>query len=68
MADNKFNKEETIARCVPMGRLQSVIGGTAMRLQWKLSKCMPSSDEIVSWEASNISLKQTWILEGSALW
>ena len=31
MADNKFNKEETIARCVPMGRLQAVIGG-----KWKI--------------------------------
>lgn len=31
MADNKFNNEETIARCVPMGRLQSVIGG-----KWKI--------------------------------
>ncbi len=25
MADNKFNNKDTIARCVPMGRLQSVI-------------------------------------------
>ena len=31
MAKNKFNNEETIARCVPMGRLQSVIGG-----KWKI--------------------------------
>ena len=31
MADNKFNNEETIARCVPMSRLQSVIGG-----KWKI--------------------------------
>ncbi len=31
MAENKFNNEETIARCVPMGRLQSVIGG-----KWKI--------------------------------
>ena len=31
MADNKFNNEKTIARCVPMGRLQSVIGG-----KWKI--------------------------------
>lgn len=31
MAQNKFNNEETIARYVPMGRLQSVIGG-----KWKI--------------------------------
>ena len=31
MADNKFNNEKTIAHCVPMGRLQSVIGG-----KWKI--------------------------------
>ena len=31
MAENKFNNEETIARCVPMGRLQAVIGG-----KWKI--------------------------------
>ena len=31
MADNKFNNKETIARCVPMGKLQSVIGG-----KWKI--------------------------------
>ena len=31
MAENKFNNEETIARCVPMSRLQSVIGG-----KWKI--------------------------------
>lgn len=31
MAENKFNNEETLARCVPMGRLQSVIGG-----KWKI--------------------------------
>lgn len=27
MAENKFSDKETLARCVPMGRLQSVIGG-----------------------------------------
>ena len=31
MAENKFSTEETLARCVPMGRLQSVIGG-----KWKI--------------------------------
>lgn len=31
MADNKFNDKEVLARCVPMGRLQSVIGG-----KWKI--------------------------------
>ena len=31
MAENKFNNVETIARRVPMGRLQSVIGG-----KWKI--------------------------------
>lgn len=31
MAENKFNKEETVARCVPMSKLQSVIGG-----KWKI--------------------------------
>ena len=30
MAENKFSDEKTIARCVPMSRLQSVIGG-----KWK---------------------------------
>lgn len=31
MSDNKFSQKETIARCVPMSRLQSVIGG-----KWKI--------------------------------
>jgi len=31
MSENKFNNDETLARCVPMGRLQSVIGG-----KWKI--------------------------------
>ena len=31
MAENKFNNEETAARCVPMAKLQSVIGG-----KWKI--------------------------------
>ena len=31
MAENKFNNEEMIARCVPMSKLQSVIGG-----KWKI--------------------------------
>ncbi|MDE6873311.1 MAG: helix-turn-helix transcriptional regulator [Lachnospiraceae bacterium] len=31
MAENKFSKKETIARCVPMSKLQSVIGG-----KWKI--------------------------------
>ena len=31
MVENKFNKEDTIARCVPMNKLQSVIGG-----KWKI--------------------------------
>ena len=31
MSENKFSKQETIARCVPMSRLQSVIGG-----KWKI--------------------------------
>ncbi len=31
MAENKFSNEETIARCIPMGRLQPVIGG-----KWKI--------------------------------
>ncbi len=31
MAENKFSDEKTIARCVPMSRLQSVIGG-----KWKI--------------------------------
>ena len=31
MADNKFNTEEMLARCVPMSRLQSVLGG-----KWKI--------------------------------
>lgn len=31
MAENKFSDKETLARCVPMGRLQSVIGG-----KWKI--------------------------------
>ena len=31
MAENKFSKTDVIARCVPMSRLQSVIGG-----KWKI--------------------------------
>ncbi len=31
MAENKFSDEKTIARCAPMSRLQSVIGG-----KWKI--------------------------------
>ena len=31
MAENKNNKKKTIARCAPMSRLQSVIGG-----KWKI--------------------------------
>ncbi len=31
MAENKFSKKETFARCVPMSKLQSVIGG-----KWKI--------------------------------
>lgn len=31
MASNKFTEESTIARCVPMSKLQSVIGG-----KWKI--------------------------------
>ena len=31
MANNKFTAPETLARCVPMGRLQSVLGG-----KWKI--------------------------------
>ena len=31
MAENKFNQENTLARCVPMCTLQSVIGG-----KWKI--------------------------------
>ena len=31
MATNKFTDENTIARCVPMSKLQSVIGG-----KWKI--------------------------------
>lgn len=31
MSENKFNNDETLARCVPMWRLQSVIGG-----KWKI--------------------------------
>jgi len=31
MAENKFNSKDMIARCVPMSRLQSVIGG-----KWKI--------------------------------
>ena len=31
MAENKFSDEKTIERCVPMSRLQSVIGG-----KWKI--------------------------------
>lgn len=31
MAENKFSNQETLARCVPMNRLQSVIGG-----KWKI--------------------------------
>lgn len=31
MAENKFNTEEMLARCVPMSRLQSVLGG-----KWKI--------------------------------
>lgn len=31
MAENKFTQENTIARCVPMSKLQSVIGG-----KWKI--------------------------------
>ncbi|SHK07809.1 winged helix-turn-helix transcriptional regulator [Hespellia stercorisuis] len=31
MADNKFSNETVIARCVPMSKLQSVIGG-----KWKI--------------------------------
>lgn len=32
MAENKFTQENTLARCVPMSKLQSVIGG-----KWKIS-------------------------------
>lgn len=31
MADNKFTKPDALARCVPMSRLQAVIGG-----KWKI--------------------------------
>lgn len=31
MSDNKFNDENVIARCAPMSKLQSVIGG-----KWKI--------------------------------
>lgn len=31
MADNKFNSEEMIARCVPMSMLQSILSG-----KWKI--------------------------------
>lgn len=31
MADNKFNTEEMLARCVPMSKLQSVLSG-----KWKI--------------------------------
>lgn len=31
MADNKFNTEEMISRCVPMSKLQSVLSG-----KWKI--------------------------------
>lgn len=31
VADNKFNTDEMLARCVPMSRLQSVLGG-----KWKI--------------------------------
>lgn len=31
MAENKFNKSDVIVRCVPMSKLQSVIGG-----KWKI--------------------------------
>ncbi len=31
MAENKFNDKDVIARCVPMSRLQSIIGG-----KWKI--------------------------------
>ena len=31
MAENKFSNQEALARCVPMSRLQSVIGG-----KWKI--------------------------------
>lgn len=31
MAENKFTQENTLARCVPMSKLQSVIGG-----KWKI--------------------------------
>ncbi len=31
MSENKFNKPDALARCVPMSRLQSVIGG-----KWKI--------------------------------
>lgn len=31
MAENKFSREETLARCVPMSSLQGVLGG-----KWKL--------------------------------
>ncbi len=31
MSENKFTSEETLARCVPMARLQSVISG-----KWKI--------------------------------
>ena len=40
MAENKFNNEETIARCVPMSRLQSVIGGKwKILILWYVSFC-----------------------------
>ncbi|MCI8871101.1 MAG: helix-turn-helix transcriptional regulator [Lawsonibacter sp.] len=31
MSENKFRREETMARCVPMGSLQAVLGG-----KWKI--------------------------------
>lgn len=31
MTKNKFNQEDTMARCVPMSRLQSILGG-----KWKI--------------------------------
>ncbi len=40
MAENKFSSENVIARCVPMSRLQSVIGGKwKILILWYVSFC-----------------------------
>lgn len=46
MAENKFSNEETTARCVPMAKLQSVIG----------ESFIPVLQTMMTWSEANLCL------------